>query len=538
MTTMPFSFFSFFSFSSFRTSSFSFFSSLPSIGLLFCFLLSFFILLHYFVTRILTTFSYSNNSYGPKMHPVVGCFVSFYQNRRRLLDWYTSLLAESPTMTIVVSRIGACRTVVTADPANVEYILKSNFSNYPKGRPFTELLGDFLGSGIFNADGELWLSQRKLASHEFTTRSLKDFAVVAVAAETADRLVPVLTSAGLAGRVVDMQDLLKRFAFDTISRISLGVDPGFLSPSLPASELADAFETASAICAGRGSAPISLIWKVKRFLRIGSEKRLHEAINLIRESITRIVRLRRAQEEEGGVAGDGTDLLSRLISAGHSEEVIRDMAISFVVAGRDTTSAALTWFFYMMTCHPEAEAAVVEEVRRINKGKERLDYHALKEMKVLEACLCETMRLYPPVAWDSKYAVADDVLPDGTWVRGGDRVTYFPYGMGRMERLWGEKWMRFDYKRWLTAEGEVARVSPFKFAVFQAGPRVCLGKEMAFLQMKYIAAAVVGKFRLRPAAGEGGPAPVFVPQLTAHMAGGLRVAVEEREVETLNPTLL
>ncbi|MFS7911017.1 putative cytochrome P450 [Helianthus anomalus] len=67
--------------------------------------------------------------------------------------------------------------------------------------------------------------------------------------------------------------------------------------------------------------------------------------------------------------------------------------------------------------------------------------------------------------------------------------------------------------------------SPYKFPVFQGGPRVCLGKEMAFTQMKYVMASVLSRFKLVPVSLEE---PVFVPLLTAHMDGGFRVRVRSR----------
>ncbi|GJY63001.1 cytochrome P450 94A1-like protein [Tanacetum coccineum] len=82
------------------------------------------------------------------------------------------------------------------------------------------------------------------------------------------------------------------------------------------------------------------------------------------------------------------DLLSRFISSGHSDEIfVTDMVISFILAGRDMTSAALTWFF---------------------------------------GCLVKirSMRLYPPVPTDSKRANSDDVLPDGTTVKKGKHLRY------------------------------------------------------------------------------------------------------------------
>ncbi|MQL79787.1 hypothetical protein Taro_012247 [Colocasia esculenta] len=461
----------------------------------------------------------------PQTYPVLGCLAAFYRNKHRLLDWYTELLAASPTQTIVVWRLGAPRTVVTANPQNVEHMLKTNFGNYPKGKPFTELLGDLLGCGIFNADGDLWHTQRKLASHEFTTRSLRELVVGALEAEADGRLLPFLAAAAAEERVVDLQEILRRFAFDTICMISLGTDPGCLEPSLPDSSLAAAFDAASEICARRGTAPVFAVWKLKRALSVGSERVLKERVGHIHGAVMKLIcRRKEGMEREYGKASD--DFLSRLISGGHDVEVVRDMVISFIMAGRDTTSSALTWFFWMLSCHPDIEQQVANEAAQV-KGK--LDYHNLKEMRVLEACLYESMRLYPPVAWDSKHAAGDDVLPDGTRVGRGDRVTYFPYGMGRMETLWGEDAAEFRPERWQLGDPEedreATKVSPFKYPVFQGGPRVCLGKEMAFVQMKYVAAAVLRRFELRPASDVR---PVFVPLLTSHMAGGLRVVVRRR----------
>ncbi|KAE8697286.1 Cytochrome P450 94B1 [Hibiscus syriacus] len=209
------------------------------------------------------------------------------------------------------------------------------------------------------------------------------------------------------------------------------------------------------------------------------------------------------------------------------------MVISFIIAGRDTTSSAMTWLFWLLSKHQNAEKMVVKEVESmLNNGGNGFDFETLKEMNCVKACICESMRLYPPVAWDSKHALYDDVLPDGTFVGKGDRVTYFPYGMGRMKALWGKDRFEFKPDRWFqepSAEnGLLKPVSPFKFPVFQAGPRVCLGKEMAFIQMKYVVASILKRFEIRPVNGDQ---PVFVPLLTGHMAGGLYVMVKRRELK-------
>ena len=446
----------------------------------------------------------------------------------RLLDWYTELLTESATNTIVVHRFGARRTIVTANPENVEYMLKTKFNNFPKGKPFTEILGDFLGCGIFNVDGALWNTQRKLASHEFSAKSLREFMMNALKEEVENQLLPVLESLATANEVVDLQDLLRRLAFNMICKVSLGIDRCCLDPSLPVSPLAKAFDMASGISARRGAAPLFIVWKAKRWLGVGSERRLKDAVEEVHAYITGIIHNRKKKINQGEVCNE--DLLSRLISAGHEDEVIRDMMISFIVAGRDTTSAAMTWLFWLLSRHHDIEQEVVKETEFV-RGK-MMDYESLGELRLLKACLCESMRLYPPVAWDSKHAIVDDLLPDGTFVKAGDRLTYFPYGMGRMESLWGKDWCEFKPDRWFLEpdkeRGPLKKVCPYKFPIFQAGPRVCLGKEMAFIQMKYVVASVLRRFELRPI---GPDQPAFVPLLTAHMAGGLKVLVRKRAAE-------
>jgi long-chain fatty acid omega-monooxygenase len=63
-------------------------------------------------------------------------------------------------------------------------------------------------------------------------------------------------------------------------------------------------------------------------------------------------------------------------------------------------------------------------------------------------------------------------------------VTYVPYSMGRMEYNWGPDAVQFWPERWINEDGAFRNASPFKFTAFQAGPRICLGKDSAYLQMK------------------------------------------------------
>ena len=116
-------------------------------------------------------------------------------------------------------------------------------------------------------------------------------------------------------------------------------------PSLPQAKFALAFEDGVRISSERFSAVHPVVWKFKKLLNIGSEKRLKNAILEVREFALNIIKEKKQRLGEKESL-DSVDLLSRFLSSGHSDEnFVTDIVISFILAGRDTTSAALTWFF-------------------------------------------------------------------------------------------------------------------------------------------------------------------------------------------------
>ncbi|XVF71946.1 hypothetical protein PTKIN_Ptkin12aG0080800 [Pterospermum kingtungense] len=497
-------------------------------SVLFLFALPFFFL-------IITTSSKSKKSSTapsspfPKSYPIIGSYLAIKSNRSNRFQWITQILQNSPSATFTLQHLFGRRQILTANPANVQHMLKTHFFNYRKGPVSIRILFDFLGNGIFNTDGESWKFQRQVSSHEFNTKSLRKFIQTVVDTELHDRLIPMLSDAASDKTVLDLQDILQRFAFDNVCKIAFGYDPACLVPSLPQTQFAEAFENASYISSERFRAFHAIAWKIKRFFKVGSEKRLEIAVSQVRDFAKKIVREKK-QELADKSSLESVDLLSRFLSSGHSdEEFATDIVISFILAGRDTTSAALTWFFWLIHKHPAVEKEILKEIK---EKSDKPVFEEVKDMVYTHASLCECMRLYPPVPVDSKLAMGDDVLPDGTVVKKGTMVTYHPYAMGRMEKLWGSDWAEFKPERWLQRDEAAGKWSfvgrdPYTYPVFQAGPRICLGKEMAFLQMKRVVAGVLRQFKVVPAVEEGFQ-PEMIVYLTSKMKGGLPVRVEER----------
>lgn len=238
------------------------------------------------------------------------------------------------------------------------------------------------------------------------------------------------------------------------------------------------------------------------------------------------------QRREMGNFSTQKDLLSRFMANIDDDQYLRDIVVSFLLAGRDTIASGLTSLFYLLSQHPEVKRAILEESDRImgrsGSGSRSwvASFEQMREMPYLHAVIYETMRLYPPIQFDSKYCQEDDVLPDGTFVQSGTRVTYHQYAMGRMERVWGSDCLEFKPERWLK-NGLFTPESPFKYPVFQGGERVCLGKELALLEMKSVAVALVRRFDIQ--VSEPDRTPRFAPGLTATVRGGLPVRIQERK---------
>ncbi|KAK6131738.1 hypothetical protein DH2020_034535 [Rehmannia glutinosa] len=451
-------------------------------------------------------------TYGFKTYPLVGSLPEFLLNRHRFFDWTTTVLAGCPSNTAYLRLPGNVEGFITANPLVVEHMLKSNFDNYPKGPRSKNLLQDFLGTGIFNADGDDWRSQRKMASHELNTKSFKNFVLESVGFELRGRLIGILDGAAESGRVVDFQNILERLAFDNICKVALNVDPGCLEGDGTVSvDLMQAFDDAAVLSSGRFMSAVPGLYKIKKFFNLGSEKKLRKSIAIVHDFADKIVRARIMEGNSDQKKDE--DLLSRFIGSNYttqnninsSPEFLRDIVISFILAGRDTTSSALSWFFWLLSSRPDVEERILNELKNIRRRQNKKSIHdifsldELREMHYLQAAISEAMRLYPPLPINTKSCKKNDVLPDGSFV--------------------GKNWF-LSYN---------AQESGFKFAVFNAGPRICLGKEMAYIQMKSIAALVLQRFELDVVL-ESGSRPEYLLSFTLRMKDGLPVRVKRRSI--------
>ncbi|KAF7825981.1 cytochrome P450 704C1-like [Senna tora] len=426
--------------------------------------------------------------------------------------------------------------IYTSDPRNVEYILKTNFHNFGKGSYNYDNLRDLLGDGIFAVDGEKWREQRKISSHEFSTKMLREFSI-AIFKKNAVKLANIVSDAATSNHTLEIQDLLMKSTLDSIFQVAFGTElDSMCGSSEEGKKFADAFDTSSALTLWRY---VDVFWKLKKFLNIGSEAQLKENTKILNEFVfklinTRIQQLQSSKDDSDNKRGD---ILSRFLEGNEFDtRYLRDIILNFVIAGKDTTAATLAWFIYMLCKYPAVQERIAKEVKEETMCEEGIssptDFvsfitdDALEKMNYLHAALTETLRLYPAVPVDAKMCFSEDTLPDGYSVNKGDTVAYQPYAMGRMKFIWGEDAEEYRPERWLHENGKFQPESPFKFTAFQAGPRICLGKDFAYRQMKIFSALMIGCFRFE--LNDDKKIVTYKTMINLHIDGGLQIRAFHR----------
>ncbi|XP_059312722.1 cytochrome P450 704C1-like [Lycium ferocissimum] len=468
-----------------------------------------------------------------RYHPIGGTIFNQLLNFHRLYHYMTDLASKYKTYRL----ISPFRSeIYTSEPANVEYILKTKFDNYGRGSYHYSNLKDLLGDGIFTVDGDKWREQRTLSSHEFSTKVLRNFSSVVFRKNVA-KLAHILSEAASSNKTVDIQDLFMKSTLDSIFRVAFGVD---LDSMCGSNEEGKNFSNASEMTVWRY---VDVFWKIKRALNVGSEAKLKDSIRTVDAFVYKLIRRKTEQmskpEADLSLQWKKDDLLSRFLQiTGTDPKFLRDIILSFTIAGKDTTAATLSLFIYVLYKYPQVQEKVAQEIEEATYEKEdatditdfaaNVSEDALLKMQYLHAALTETLRaplrLYPAVPVDGKICFSDDTLPDGFSVNKGDMVSYQPYAMGRMKFIWGDDAEEYKPERWLDGDDGFFRPeSPFKFTAFQAGPRICLGKEFAYRQMKIFAAVLLHYFVFK--LSDDKKTVNYRTMINLHIDGALHVCV-------------
>ncbi len=432
---------------------------------------------------------------GPRGLPVIG---NLHRFARDPLGFVSSVPKDYGDVTRC--KVAGMSYVQIADPALADHVLRAHKAHLVRDRT-TKNLEAVLGQGLLTSDGPLWRRQRRLIAPSFTPKQLAGYADI-MRASAVRRLPP----AGDRNIHKDTGDV----ALDVVIRTLFGTDVADetqrVAPLLD--EMMNAFKREN-----------RTVWRmIPRWVPARHRRHVDRLKAEFHGLLDRLIaRARRS-------ALDDDLLLSRLLAArdddgsGMDDGQLRDELITLFIAGHETTALALAYTFLLLAEHPEVQERVHAELdaQEPSDGLRRG-----QPLELLDACIREAMRMYPP-AWAFAREATIDIDVDGHTLHAGEQLMVSPWVLHHDPRWWiGPE--RFRPDRWLN--GEADTLPKGAFMPFGAGPRVCVGQYFAWMELRLVAETWLRKLRVRPYPG---PTPRLLPAVTLRPADGVRVRIEER----------
>ena len=407
------------------------------------------------------------------------------------------------------------RVAVVSDPVEIRRVLVDNAANYDKGGLTKRMLGSGLGTGLLLAEGQDWKAQRRALAPLFSPRHVAGFrrSMVAVADEFVARW-----ARQREGRRIDVANEMARVTLRVLGRTVFSE-----AMNRPEDQFA---AVVSRYLENVGQIdPLDILDMPSWVPRLG-RLRARPLLRFFEETVDAMVETRRAM-----IAGDPAsaprDLLTLLLEArdpetgaGLSDPDVKANVITFLIAGHETTSNALTWALFLLSTDAEARAAVEAEVDRLMPDG-RLDPDRVDEFVWTRAVLDEAMRLYPPAASINREALGPDTL-GGIRIKAKTMVVVSPYVLHRHKLLWDVP-DHFVPRRFLPENrGSIDR---FAYLPFGAGPRICIAASFAIQEAVIVLASAIRGFRLTLAPGHE---VMPVQRVALRSRGGMPMILRKR----------
>lgn len=461
--------------------------------------------------------------------PILDNSIDLVCNIDRLHDWISETSRALGYKPWLLHALGQPKMVMISSPEAYQDVQRRLFGSFTKGGLVQDCMREFFGDAFIVVDGDKWSFQRKTSMSLFSTRALREHmaSVINKHTITLDR---VLEKTAIRGSELDLFKLMQQFTMEAFTEIAFGLQLGNIG-SETSHEFEAAFDDAQHISMIRMQLP-PLVWKIQRLLDIGKERRLKQSMEVVNGTIMGIIEQTIAKTGDGG--SSRKDIVSMFIASDEGKErltpaLLRDIVLTLLVAGRDTSAEAMSWLIHCLSKRPDVEAKIREEIKATLGSdvdvNQQIPIEVLQKLTFLEAAIRETLRLYPPGSFNPRFASEDVTLSDGTFIPAGTYVVFTPFTTARRKDIWGDDAAEFKPERWLNPEDptKLNTVSSFKFNTFLAGPRQCIGMNLAMLEMKTVMTKVLGKFHLYVLPGQLG---TYRHAITLPIKGGLRVLVQ------------
>ena len=364
-------------------------------------------------------------------------------------------------------------------PDHVRRVLYDHQKNYPRGWHY-RLLRSLLGNGLVASEGDHWRRQRRLAQPAFHRRRLSGYAQTLVVA--ASGMLARWDGIAAAGSGMNIGAEMSRLTLAIAGLTLFSRDP-----SQDADVVGRTFGVLASYLEQRFNHPFT---SLPAWVPTARNRQMKDAAQTLNGVVLALIRERRREDRDHG------DLLSMLMQArdeetgeAMTEDQARSEALTFLVAGHETTSTALTWTWFLLGSHPSIRRRVREEVGSV-LGDRLPSIEDVPRLNLVRMAIEESMRLCPPVWALGREAAQEDEI-GGYRIPARSTVIVSPFVTHRHPDFWDQPEV-FDPDRF-TPE-RVAQRPKGAYFPFLGGPHQCIGNEFAMLEMCLIVAMVLQRF--------------------------------------------
>ncbi|KAL7646994.1 UNVERIFIED_CONTAM: hypothetical protein RMT77_002251 [Armadillidium vulgare] len=437
---------------------------------------------------------------GPKTKFFFGNALDIQGQPKDFFYYFVNTVCTSPGG---ISRIWMMHNpfVLIYGASAVETLL-NNSKNLEKGSDYN-VLHSWLGRGLLTSSGSKWHMRRKMLTPAFHFKILEEF--TEVINQQSQKFVNKLQKYS-DGTPFNILPLITLTTLDVILETAMG--RSINAQDSPESEYVKAIHDMGDILVTRFARPwlqYDFIFKRTKWGRLQEKSLefLHKfSLETIRERRKEYKRLKSQKEEkkEDEILGKKKrqaflDLLIEYSEQNDllTEENIREEVDTFMFAGHDTTAVGINWAIYLLGRHPEIQEKVYEELESIfGKSDRPASSDDIREMKYLECCIKETLRILPSAPMFTRH-LTEDMTINGYEIPKGTDVVVVIYSLHRNPQHYSDP-LSFQPERFFPEDS--AKRNPYSYIPFSAGPRNCIGQKFGLLEEKVILSTFLRKYRV------------------------------------------
>lgn len=392
-------------------------------------------------------------------------------------------------------KLGIANMLVVSDHETLNAVLRDRPEGFRRTPVVAELAKEMhLPAGVFSANGDAWRVQRRMVMAGLDPRHVKSYFPLLL--RVTQRLRGRWQRAAQAGTAIELQPELMRYTVDGVAGLAFGKD-------------INTIESDEEVIQRHLDKIFPMLFKRIlsyipwwRLYRTRADRALEKSVVAVNDIIRGFIaeaRQRLAADAERRT--DPPNLLEAMIVAadaedsGITDEEVAGNVLTMLLAGEDTTANTLAWMIHLLHRHPAILQRVQQEVRTHAPDVAQFTLEQLAQLRYLDACIHETMRLKPVAPFQVVEAIHDTVVAD-VRIPAGTGVWCLMRGDSMSERYFDAP-ESFDPARWLAQSGNNADTNAKRISMpFGAGPRICPGRYLALLEIKMAMAMLLAHFEI------------------------------------------